>query len=134
MYDKRIINNLYIRYAESKSNEALTNLIVSCDPLLDTLLATRYSRHFRHHQDIKQEIKLRLWQNLGKRDKERLQSEKYIFNPTIYLYFLCRAYAWKVFIRFKRIYREQEETNFEVLLKQGSETTEIDEDAGMTIL
>jgi len=108
LYDKDKINRLYLRYSRHKDGRVLKGLIAMCDPLLDCLLAQRYSRHFRHHEDFKQEIQLRLWVNLRKRSRERLQRECYVVNPTAYLYFLCRAYAWKIFLKKFRKIEENE--------------------------
>jgi len=84
----------------------LEGLIKACDPMIDVILMTRYSQHFRHCEDIKQEIRLRLWKNLGRRSLEHLRSERYVKNPAAYLFFLIRTYAARAFRRLRNIYKE----------------------------
>lgn len=112
MYNKEIINALYVRYSRHKHRKTLENLIKACDPIADVILATRYRQHFRHHEDIKQEIRLRLWKNLGHRTKESLRLERYVKNPTAYLFFLIRTYAARAFRRLKSVYKESIEISY----------------------
>ncbi|GAF87953.1 unnamed protein product, partial [marine sediment metagenome] len=118
---------LYLQYAQSKSDEILENLVGACDKIINVILATRYHRHFRHHDDLRQEIRLKLWKNLGRRTEESLRSERYTKNPTAYLFFLIRAHASKAFNRFKTIYKENKESSFEELEKRGSEMSDTEE-------
>jgi len=87
----------------------LEKLIEACDPIIDIILATRYKAHTRHFEDIKQEVRLKLWKNLGRRTKEHLGTKRYTRNPTAYLFFLIRTYAARSFRRLKNIYREATE-------------------------
>jgi len=87
----------------------LEQLIKACDPIIDIILATRYKMHIRHFEDLKQEMRLKLWKNLGRRTKEHLMTERYTQNPTAYLFFLIRTYAARSFRRLKNIYREDTE-------------------------
>lgn len=95
MYDKEAINALFREYALTENLETLSQLIVSLDDMINVCLS-RWRWHKRFWPDAGQEIRMRLWKNLERR-KEGLGAERYIKNPTAYLYFLIRTYANRAF-------------------------------------
>lgn len=103
MYSKEKINALYRQYAKKNEGEILRQLIEECYPIIDIVL-TKYGKHARHFEDIRQEVKLRLWKNLGQRTPENLG--RYCKSPTTYLFFLIRNYSRRAFKRLKNIYKE----------------------------
>lgn len=110
MYRKEKIDALFLRYSRHKDGRVLQGLIEECSPIIDIILAKRYKSGIRHFEDIKQEVKLKMWKNLRRRSKENLRSERCSKYPTAYLYFLIRAYIAKAFGNLKKIYKEDMET------------------------
>jgi len=106
LYKKEKIDALFLRYSRHKDGRVLRGLIQECSPIIDIILAKRYKGSIRHFEDIKQEVKLKMWKNLRRRSRENLRSERCSKNPTAYLYFLIRAYVAKAFGRLKKIYKE----------------------------
>lgn len=103
MYHKKKIDALYKQYIKEREREVLERLIEECYPIIDIVL-TRYGKHARHFEDIRQEVKLRLWKNLRRRTSEDLGH--YCKSPTTYLFFLIRNYSRRAFERLKNIYKE----------------------------
>ena len=103
MYDKKEIDGLYKSYAESRSEEVLEQLITACEPIIGIVLA-KYEKYNRHAEDMRQEVKLRMWKNLRLRTGENLA--RYYQSPTTYLYFLIRTYVRRAFRRLHNVYKE----------------------------
>jgi len=64
------------------------------------IVLTNYGKYSRHFQDVRQEIKLRMWKNL--RHPKKLARN--IVSPSTYLFFVVRAYVAKIFESLMRIY------------------------------
>lgn len=94
---------MYKIYADSRDEKILGQLIEECGPIIDVLL-TRYKKYSYHAEDVKQEIKLKMWKNLRLRSAENL--EKNFPGPTSYLFFLIRMYMGKIFWKFCKTYGE----------------------------
>lgn len=99
MYDKKKIDLLFEQYVRSGDNKTFEQLIETCDSMVDIVL-TKYGKYSRHFQDVRQEIKLRMWKNL--RNPKKLAHN--IVSPSTYLFFVVRAYVVKIFESLMRIY------------------------------
>jgi len=117
LYQKEKINDYYLSFARAETKEDkrlfLEALLKACDPLISVILFTRYRRHFRYHDDLRQEVLLRLWKNLGRRSSKSLLSERYTKNPASYLFFLIRNYVSKAFRRLRNVYGDLVEVSLD---------------------
>ena len=96
MYSKETINTLFREYVSSQDDRFLSRLIEELDDMTNIILRTRWASFIQYHDDIGQEVRLRLWRNLRRR-KASLGEERYAKNPTAYLYFLIRTYTARAF-------------------------------------
>lgn len=78
-------------------------MIEECEPIIDILL-TRYKKYGYHAEDVKQEVKMKLWKNLRLRSIENL--EKNFVSPVTYLFFLIRMYVGRIFWKICKTYGE----------------------------
>jgi len=114
-YSKEEINRLFERFVKTKDDKTFELLMAACEPVMEIVL-TKYLKYIRHHEDIKQSVRLKLWKNV--RMSKGLS--EYLINPSAYLFFIIRWYVRVAFERIKSIYKEE----FEVTLS-GSVRREI---------
>lgn len=85
-----------------REDTTLIRLIAECEPIVDIIL-THWSDH-RHDDDVRQEVRLRLWRNLRERSSDNLALQT--INPTAYLIFYIRTLVCRVQYRLQRLDRD----------------------------
>lgn len=103
-YNKERIESLFDAYVNSGDEKIFGDLIEASSPIIDVVLK-KYSKYGRHFEDIRQEVKLKMWKNL--RDPKKLS--RCSINPTAYLFFVIRAYVSRTYERFMKIYEDNKE-------------------------
>ena len=103
MYSKRRIDLLFRQYVEEGKDEIFGDLMEAVDPMIDVVLKS-YGGHEVHFQDLKQEVKLKMWKN--QRSPKRLGRSS--VRPSIYMFFLIRSYTARAFERIMKIYGDVE--------------------------
>jgi DNA-directed RNA polymerase specialized sigma24 family protein len=86
-YDKEVIDQLFAQYIGSRESADLEALIMECEPMVVVVLA-RYDELQPFHEDIIQEVLLRLWQAFG--NVERMCQESQC--PHVWIYKKVRDY------------------------------------------
>lgn len=121
MYQKEKINILYKIYADTRDDKILEQLISELCPIIDIVL-TKYTKYSRHADDMRQEVKLRLWKNLRLRDDNNLK--RYLICPTSYLFFLIRTYTLRAWWRMFSVHKEEYESSLEAIASTQSDLQE----------
>lgn len=94
---------MYKIYSDTRDEKILGQLIEECSPVIDVIL-TKFRKYDYHAEDVKQEVKLKMWKNLRLRSAENLS--KNFPSPVTYLFFLIRMYVGRIFWKFCKIYGE----------------------------
>ena len=107
MYNKIQIDRLFKNYIATGDDKVFGQLIEVCDPMISIVLA-RYGKHSRHFSDMRQEVKMKLWEHLRK----PVRGKKYLLAPSVYLFFVVRAYVRIAYEKLKAQYGESFESSF----------------------
>ncbi len=103
MYSKRRIDLLFRQYVEEGKDEIFGDLMEAVDPMIDVVLKS-YGGHEVHFQDLKQEVKLKMWKN--QRNPKKLGRSS--ATPSIYMFFLIRSYTARAFDKIMRVFGDIE--------------------------
>lgn len=103
MYSKRKIDLLFRKYVEEGDDKIFGELMEAVDPMIDVVLKS-YGGQEIYFEDLKQEVKLKMWKN--QRDPKKLGRSS--TTPSVYMFFLIRSYTARAFERIMRIYGDIE--------------------------
>ena len=103
MYSKKKIDLLFRQYVEEGDDKIFGDLMEAVDPMIDVVLKS-YGGQEVHFQDLKQEVKLKMWKN--QRSPKKLGRSS--MRPSVYMFFLIRSYTARAFEKILRIYGDIE--------------------------
>jgi len=109
VYSKKKIGLLFNQYVDSGDNKTFGELMEAIDPIIDIVLK-KYQKYERHFDDLKQEVKLKMWKN--QRNPKKLG--RYRKAPTVHMFYLVRSYISRAYEKIMRIYEDNEKASVSI--------------------
>ena len=103
MYSKEKIGLLFNQYVDNGDDKTFGELMEAIDPIIDIVLK-KYKKKERHFEDVKQDVKMKLWKN--QRNPKKLG--RYCESPTTYIFYLIRSYVSIAYEKILKIYEDNE--------------------------
>jgi len=95
MYEKNQINALFAKFVATADTKDLEALLAACKPMIMTLLS-KYDNFSPYHDDIAQDVLLRLWRVLQKAERMEKESQ----NPCAFLFFCVEHHIYRVLCQY----------------------------------
>ena len=109
MYSKRKIGLLFNQYVDNGDDEIFGELMEAIDPIIDIVLK-KYKKRERHFDDLKQEVKLKMWKN----QRNPIKLGRYCKAPTTHMFYLIRSYVSIAHEKIKKIYEDNEKLSVSI--------------------
>lgn len=81
MYDKKLINALFVKYLEHKGNDEFAALMTACTEMVNVIFSG-YDLDWETRNDVKSAVTLMLFKLFTR----RTTLSKYLVNPSVFLY------------------------------------------------